>query len=41
MLYVDYLPLGCFESDHGRLDLALVLFRAKQLGRVLELDLDP
>ena len=41
MLDVDYLPVWCFESDHGRLDLALALFRAKQLGRVLELDLDP
>ena len=41
LLYDDYLPVWCFESDHGRLDLALALFRAKQLGRVLELDLDP
>ena len=40
-LYVDLLQVRWLESDHGRLDLALGLFHAKQLRRVLEFDLDP
>ena len=40
-LYVDCLQVRCLESNHGRLDLALVLFHAKQLYHVLDFDLDP
>ena len=38
---VDFLQVRCLESDHGRLDLALVLFHAKQLYHALDFDLDP